>query len=60
MKFDRIIVWFRNDLRVTDHEALTKAVQQGKEVIPVYCFDPRMFEKTALGLPKTGAFEQSF
>ncbi len=60
MKFDRIIVWFRNDLRITDHEALTKAIQQGREIIPVYCFDPRMFEKTSLGLPKTGSFRAKF
>ncbi len=54
MNFDRIIVWFRNDLRVRDNETLTKAIQNGKEILPVYCFDPRIFEKTELGIHKTG------
>jgi deoxyribodipyrimidine photo-lyase len=60
MKYSRILVWFRNDLRLRDNETLTRAMQQGKEIIPVYCFDPRMFEKTELGFPKTGAFRAKF
>ena len=60
MKYNRIIVWFRNDLRIHDQEALSKAVQLGLEVIPVVCFDPRWFEKTELGFPKTGAFRAKF
>ena len=60
MKYNRVLVWFRNDLRVRDNEVLTKAALYGKEVIPVYCFDPRMFEKTSLGFPKTGSYRASF
>ncbi|MDG1276650.1 MAG: DASH family cryptochrome [Algoriphagus sp.] len=60
MKFNRVIVWFRNDLRVKDNVTLTKAVQSGKEILPVYCFDPRMFEKTELGIPKTGYYRAKF
>jgi deoxyribodipyrimidine photo-lyase len=60
MNYNRILVWFRNDLRLRDNETLTRAIQQGKEIIPVYCFDPRMFEKTELGFPKTGAFRAKF
>jgi deoxyribodipyrimidine photo-lyase len=34
-----IVVWFRQDLRVADHPALTAAVQSGSPVIPVYILD---------------------
>lgn len=60
MNFNRIIVWFRNDLRVKDQEALHKACSSGAEVIPVYCFDPRHFETTEIGYPKTGSFRGKF
>ncbi len=60
MKFNRVIVWFRNDLRVKDNVTLSKALQSGKEILPVYCFDPRMFDKTALDIPKTGAHRAKF
>jgi deoxyribodipyrimidine photo-lyase len=60
MKYNRIVVWFRNDLRLSDNETLTRAIQQGEEIIPVFCFDPRQVEKTKLGLPKIGAFRAQF
>ena len=60
MKYDRILVWFRNDLRLGDNETLTRAIQQGKEIIPVYCFDSRQFKSTSLGFAKTGAFRAQF
>ncbi len=60
MKYRRIIVWFRNDLRLLDNETLFKASQMGAETIPVYCFDPRHFEKTEIGFPKTGAHRAKF
>jgi deoxyribodipyrimidine photo-lyase len=60
MKYNRIVVWFRNDLRLSDNETLTRAIQQGGEIIPVYCIDPRQVEITKLGLPKTGAFRVQF
>ncbi len=34
------IVWFKRDLRFTDHEALFAAQQQGLPVLLVYCFEP--------------------
>ena len=39
-------MWFRNDLRVHDNEALWKACEGAESVVPLYCFDPRHFEKT--------------
>lgn len=56
----RILVWFRNDLRLHDHEPLQAALQAQAQVIPVYCFDPRQFGKTAFGFPKTGSFRAQF
>ena len=47
------IVWFRNDLRVHDNEALCRAAEY-ERVIPVYIFDPRWFGETSFGFPKTG------
>ncbi|EXB94223.1 Cryptochrome DASH [Morus notabilis] len=55
------IVWFRNDLRVLDNEALYKAWISSREVLPVYCVDPRLFGSTYyFGFPKTGALRAQF
>ena len=54
------MVWFRNDLRIHDHEPLYKAALKFNDIIPVYCFDPRQFQKTFLGFPKTGSFRAQF
>ena len=56
----RILVWFRNDLRLHDHEALYRAAKQKAQIIPVYCFDPRQFGQTSFGFPKTGAVRAQF
>ena len=60
MKFDTVIVWFRNDLRIRDNETLIKALNDSEKIIPVFCFDPRTFEETNLGFPKTGAHRAKF
>ncbi|XP_031276416.1 cryptochrome DASH, chloroplastic/mitochondrial isoform X1 [Pistacia vera] len=55
------IVWFRNDLRVLDNEALYKAWISSEMVLPVYCVDPRLFNATYnFGFPKTGASRAQF
>ncbi|KAL9439789.1 hypothetical protein AB3S75_018628 [Citrus x aurantiifolia] len=55
------IVWFRNDLRVLDNEALLKAWDSSEMVLPVYCVDPRHFQTTYhFGFPKTGALRAQF
>lgn len=54
------ILWFRNDLRLHDNEALTRALQKADQVLAVYCLDPRHFAKTPFGLPKMGAFRAKF
>ena len=55
------IVWFRNDLRLHDNEALVNALRMADEVIPVYVFDDRLMKgKTRFGFPKTGPFRARF
>lgn len=56
----KIILWYRNDLRIHDHEALWKASEKTSEVIPVYIFDPRIFHEHHLGFPKTGETTHQF
>jgi len=56
----RIILWFRNDLRLKDRAALQAALREQAQVVPVYCFDPREFALTDLGFPKTGAHRAQF
>ncbi|MGF1494482.1 MAG: DASH family cryptochrome [Microcoleaceae cyanobacterium] len=60
MSHQRIIIWYRNDLRIHDHEPLHWAIQDKAEIIPLYCFDPRQFSKTCFGFPKTGGFRTQF
>ena len=55
------IVWFRNDLRLHDNEALTEAVHKADFILPVYVFDTRIFEgKTSFGFDKISKFRTKF
>ena len=56
----RVLIWYRNDLRVHDHEAIYQAIQEQLEIIPFYCFDERQFGFTSYGFPKTGKFRAKF
>lgn len=60
MARQRILIWYRNDLRIHDLLTLDEAVQQGAEIIPVYCFDDRLFEETSFGFAKTGNYRAGF
>lgn len=60
MANDRILIWFRNDLRLHDHAPLYQSLKQKAQVIPSYCFDVRQFGKTSFGFSKTGAFRAQF
>ncbi len=51
----RSILWFRQDLRLRDNEALTEALRNSDELLPVYVFDPLHFRAlTSFGTSKTG------
>ncbi len=61
MESKKVVVWFRQDLRVHDNEALTHAIAAGNEVIPIFIFDDRIFKaKTRFGFPKTGVHRAKF
>lgn len=57
----RSIVWFRQDLRLHDNEALKKALEHSEEVIPVYVFEQSWFRgKTSYNFPKIGVYRSQF
>lgn len=56
----RVMIWFRNDLRLHDHAPLHAALAIASQLIPIYCFDPRQFGVTSFGFPKTGSFRAEF
>lgn len=56
----KILVWFRNDLRLHDNEMLVEAIAKSDEILPVFCFDPRQFEVTRYKSIKTGAIRARF
>ena len=61
MKRDRVIVWFRQDLRLHDNEALTDALKSANEVLPIYVFDERVFKgHTRFGFHKTASHRAQF
>ncbi|MEZ5056112.1 MAG: DASH family cryptochrome [Saprospiraceae bacterium] len=55
------ILWFRNDLRLHDNEALLEALNHCEEIIPVYVFDTRLWNgKSSFGFPKMGEHRAQF
>lgn len=40
MAVTRSIIWFRRDLRISDHPALNAAIAAGDEIVPVFILDP--------------------
>lgn len=45
----KILVWFRNDLRIHDNPALYDACQKADEILPVYVFDEETPKHWKLG-----------
>lgn len=56
----RILIWFRNDLRLHDNEVLNQAVAKADEILPVYIFDDRQFKQTKYHTLKTGLLRARF
>lgn len=50
-----VLVWFKRDLRVTDHPALCWAVAQGGGIVPVYVVEPEYWQE-----PDTSARQFQF
>lgn len=58
---NRAIVWFRQDLRLHDNEALRDAMAVADDIVFVYIFDERWFKsKTSFGFRKTGSHRARF
>ena len=53
----RVILWFRNDIRLHDNPIINWVLKQPKvpymEVLPVFCFDPRFYSKTEKPMHET-------
>ena len=54
------LVWFRNDLRVDDHNGLKLALNNSNKVVGFYCFNPKVFSENKLGFKKTDIFRTKF
>jgi len=55
------ILWFRNDLRLHDNQALSDALNQVDELYPVYVLDDRWINgKTSCGFSKIGPHRIKF
>jgi deoxyribodipyrimidine photo-lyase len=44
-----VIVWFRNDLRLADHPALTAAAETGAPILPLYILDDATPQRWRMG-----------
>ncbi|MBS2963603.1 deoxyribodipyrimidine photo-lyase [Actinocrinis puniceicyclus] len=47
------LVWFRHDLRISDHPALDAALRAHDRVVPVFCFDDRLLAGRHASGPRT-------
>lgn len=56
----KILVWFRNDLRLHDNEVLVEAISKSDLVLPVYVVDERQFQPTHYHTLKTGVNRTKF
>ncbi len=54
------IVWFTNDLRLHDNPALTSAIGECHEIVPVFILDRVQMGKDRYGNLKTGPFRAHF
>ena len=54
------LIWFRNNLRIKDNISLKKAIDENHQIIAVYFFDPKYFDKDVFGFHKTAKFRAQF
>ncbi|MEM9821323.1 MAG: DASH family cryptochrome [Bacteroidota bacterium] len=54
------LLWFRNDLRLSDHLALQAALKESDTIVPVYIFDEQWLGKDQWGFQRTGPFRMQF
>lgn len=56
----RGLVWFKNDLRLHDNEALQKAINECEELVFCYCVEESIFQKLELGFRKADILRFKF
>jgi deoxyribodipyrimidine photo-lyase len=56
----RILVWFKNDLRLDDNPALRQACEDADELVLFYAFEEESYRENEIGVSKTGAFRAQF
>lgn len=44
------VVWFKRDLRIFDHQALVEAVGTKKRILPLYIFEPELWNQPDLSV----------
>ena len=54
------LLWFNNDLRVHDNEALIEAASRTNRLLCIYCIDPMWFKPNLYGLHSLGKKRQAF
>jgi deoxyribodipyrimidine photo-lyase len=60
MSEKRVLVWFRNDLRLHDNPALHNALKKADKIVAVYCFDKRLLLNNSFDWKRTGNFRLKF
>ena len=50
------VVWYRDDLRIKDHQGLTRAIDSKRQVVAYYNFNPKLFNELIMGFKKTDRY----
>lgn len=45
---DLVLFWHRRDLRIADNLGLAAAIQSGKAVVGIFCWDPEIFNRDSI------------
>lgn len=43
-RYDKVIWWIKRDLRLTDNDALLRAIDEGRRVLPLFVFEPSVLQ----------------
>lgn len=54
-----LVAWFRQDLRLDDHPALSRAVASGRPVVPLVVLDPVLERSSTMGPRRWRRFESA-
>ena len=54
------LIWYRNDLRIKDHQGLSKAIESNRQVVAYYNFNPKLFNELNFGFKKTDRYRSRF